>query len=64
MAKIILRNLDIVGSELFQDSETFLIDLKDDDLHISGGFLSLKTVSVVDIMVSEDIFSKSISRIV
>jgi hypothetical protein len=40
MSNISISNLDLTGSELFIDSETFMNELSDRELEISGGFPS------------------------
>ena len=60
--KIEIADLQPAGSDFFQDSETFMVDLKDDELYISGGITSIITnISVVQYPASEDIFVRSIS---
>ncbi|MBC1236970.1 MULTISPECIES: hypothetical protein [Nostoc] len=41
MATIKINNLSPVGSELFQDSESFLNELTDTELATRGGLLSI-----------------------
>ncbi|AFZ59470.1 hypothetical protein H6G54_07890 [Anabaena cylindrica FACHB-243] len=64
MSKLKVSDLNPPGFQLFQDSETFLIDLNDDDLYIAGGGISITTrISVIQIPASEDIYQPSISFI-
>jgi hypothetical protein len=46
MANITLAELQVAGSELFQDSESFLNELNDVDA-ISGGFYDVSDVSTL-----------------
>ena len=48
MSKLTVSDLNPAGFQFFQDSETFLLDLNDDDLSITGGILSGMTrISVI-----------------
>ena len=40
MSNISISNLNLTGSELFADSESFMNELSDRELEISGGFPS------------------------
>jgi hypothetical protein len=46
MANITLAELQVAGSELFQDSESFLNELNDVDA-ISGGFYGVSDISTL-----------------
>ncbi|MGK7921418.1 MAG: hypothetical protein AB4080_15565 [Trichodesmium sp.] len=62
MAKIEISDLNLIGFDLFQGEESFLNDLTDDVYIRGGAFTTPATnISVIDIPVSEDIFSQSIS---
>ena len=64
MSKLTVSELNPAGFQFFQDSETFLLDLNDDDLSITGGILSGMTrISVIQVPASEDIYRPSISFI-
>ncbi|MGM3308758.1 hypothetical protein ACSQ6I_22740 [Anabaena sp. WFMT] len=64
MSKLKVSDLNPAGFQFFQDSETFLIDLNDDDLSIPrGGIFITTNISVIQVAVSEDIFAPSISFI-
>lgn len=62
MSKIEILDLPVVGIDLFESSESFLTELKDDEMHVMGG-LPFFNISIVDIACSEDIFCQSISVI-
>ncbi|MDJ0737395.1 MAG: hypothetical protein QNJ47_25575 [Nostocaceae cyanobacterium] len=64
MSKIKVHNLNTTGIELFQDSESFLRELKDDEVYVTRGGISIPTnISIVEYPVSEDIFMQSVSFI-
>ncbi|NCR18725.1 MAG: hypothetical protein GPJ22_16325 [Microcystis aeruginosa LL13-03] len=37
MAKIVLSDLRLAGADLFTDSESFMMDLSDEELDVVGG---------------------------
>jgi hypothetical protein len=45
MADIKIENLNISGSELFLDSESFLSELDNDELNVLGGLMAESGVS-------------------
>ncbi len=45
MANIEIKNLQLAGSELFQDSETFLNEMSDSEVWSVQGGISIGTVS-------------------
>lgn len=64
MSQLKVSDLNPAGFQFFQDSETFIIDLKDDELYITrGGILIFPNISVIQIPASEDIYQPSISII-
>ncbi|WP_334809184.1 hypothetical protein [Nostoc sp.] len=64
MSKLKVSELNAAGSEFFQDSESFMIDLKDDELYINrGGIFITTNISIINVPISEDIFAPSISFI-
>ncbi|QIR35272.1 hypothetical protein HCG51_10410 [Tolypothrix sp. PCC 7910] len=64
MSRLRIGDLNSAGSELFQDSETFLLDLKDDEILMHhGGIFITTNISVINVPISEDIFAPSISFI-
>ncbi|OUL25703.1 hypothetical protein [Nostoc sp. 106C] len=64
MSRLKVSDLNSAGSEFFQDSETFLLDLKDDELCMQyGGIFITTNISVINVPISEDIFAPSISFI-
>lgn len=64
MANILVSDLSL-GYDLFGESESFLDELTDNELFIKAGFYTspLTHLSVVNVAVSEDIHSQSISAI-
>ncbi len=64
MSKLTVSDLNPAGFQFFQDSETFLIDLQEDDLRITrGGIFITTNISVIQVPISEDILAPSISFI-
>jgi hypothetical protein len=64
MSRLNVSDLNPAGSEFFQDSESFLIDLQEDELYIHrGGIFITTNISVINVPISEDIFAPSISFI-
>jgi hypothetical protein len=68
MSKLNVSDLNPAGCELFQDDESFLIDLQGDELDIHRGGIFITTnittnISVINVPISEDIFAPSISFI-
>ena len=47
MSKLTVSDLNPAGFQFFQDSETFLLDLNDDDLSITGGLSGMTRISVI-----------------
>lgn len=53
MARIKLNDLSPIGSELFQDSESFLNELSSEELiGVQGGFLSITLTITVTITIT------------
>jgi hypothetical protein len=51
MANIKLQNLtSIVGSDLFNDSESFMRDLSEDELVVQGGGITVTSVLTIPLM--------------
>uniref|UniRef100_A0A2P0ZGA0 Uncharacterized protein n=1 Tax=[Tolypothrix] sp. PCC 7415 TaxID=373957 RepID=A0A2P0ZGA0_9CYAN len=64
MSRLNVSDLNPAGYEFFQDSESFLIDLQEDELYIHrGGIFITTNISVINVPISEDIFAPSISFI-
>ncbi|MEA5552451.1 hypothetical protein VB713_16025 [Anabaena cylindrica UHCC 0172] len=64
MSQLKIADLNSAGFQFFQDTETFLIDLQDDELYITrGGIFIFPNISVIQIPVSEDIYQPSVSII-
>ncbi|MBD2664913.1 hypothetical protein B6N60_01018 [Richelia sinica FACHB-800] len=64
MSNLKISDLSPVGCQFFQDSESFLLNLQEDELYMThGGILITATISVIKVPVSEDIFAPSISFI-
>ncbi|MTJ47575.1 hypothetical protein [Dolichospermum sp. UHCC 0259] len=64
MSKLKVYDLNSAGFQFFQDTETFLMDLKEDDLSITrGGIIIFPNISVIQVPVSEDLYQPSISII-
>ncbi|MBW4641951.1 MAG: hypothetical protein KME23_02845 [Goleter apudmare HA4340-LM2] len=63
MSRIQVSDLP-VGTEFFQDAESFLMDLEEAETSITyGGIFIPLNISVINIAISEDIFAPSISII-
>ena len=60
MASIKLSDLRPAGVELFQDSESFLNELGDRELSVSGGLVVVGNISQATISVGISILSASV----
>jgi hypothetical protein len=52
MSTIKIVDLEVFGSDLFADDETYLRDLSDDELGISGGIVPTTTMGTTIIVIS------------
>jgi hypothetical protein len=61
MSKLKVSDLHSTGYQLFQDSESFLLDIKDEEINLIQGGIIFPRFSVIQVPASEDIFVPSIS---